>query len=1472
MNSMNINANQNTSDCDQINPSSRALGRRKPLSSEKKGWRLLQAWVNYRDPHGQVKTGRIQLDSQSNVNYSLPGVSLKRMWNPGEKTTVIGITKDVVVLGRPLSFTLVRGETPIVIDTNLPPSEKLSDDCIALLGVDAIEQLGIDLNYAVRHRKHKWIRFLDTTQETISRCDACKDEIILEHAAPLTPKDLAKHGTTFLSERAIGAYNDAHPDEFKKRELTEADITFSPKMPDKVKERFIKGIKQRHAALATHTNVLPKCMNGVEPHMFKLKPGATPRYVKEPRFGPEKAKLINKWVLWADTEHGCGLIEPATNTSYASRLILCPKYKHDTPKTAPPDGIRVAWAGVETNETFQKTVPTYTDAWEQMYKVANYKLKFSADGLKQYWSIPLSKKAREMTAFWTPMGLYQFTRLVMGTKNAATVAQNAYTSALRNKLNPRSFNHIANYADDFLGGADDWDSLYQVFMDFLDMAVEAGITLSPQKLRIGFETETFYGYSINKGKITHAERNLDPVRGMVYPTTRRELMSCMGVFNQFAHFIPNYGRGPAAKLNPLRSPKVPFVFTKEHERAFETIREEILSGKHLWAPKHDLPLHLETDGSDDGWGAVLFQMVEGERRVIKMWSKKWATEAWHKKPPYHREAKAWMNGMELTIPYALFNQHPVECYTDHSPLQWIKHTSGKGPVSQFIIDKLSVVDYNMHYIKGPDNEIADALSRFPMLGPRTLTRSGLKESLSILLAALVDSYPLDATKIWFDAGKDTAFLSDLIYDWRNTVHHIPRTSGKRIYMEPLSESALRNRVSYTLGIWAPPADKITHQCAAAFHKGVPFACLIPAGLVQYIPVSPGRKYDKRLAVMVEEAGKISFMDTGLVWLIHGAKAVRQVYSARRLRAVQQPPRRETYVTAAEALTRVTPDQTQDLDALMRHLRSTNLTPPVDMCRTRQEWIALQNEHRIPLIWRGRAEHTQDGLWFVFGQDRTPRTIVPRALQGPLVRWKHHAMCHLGWLKVYNALAKSFYWEGMRSHVQKEVLSCRLCAILKAKRRLAHKHFRAKLFCTPRTSYGADYYGVRMNQQGYCTILGIIDLATGNLVLKAAKAASGAHVAHTLFHDVVLRKGVPLLFHSDAASAFVGKAVSSLASVLGTKCTSTLAHNPKGNAKMERVWEFVGRCLKAMPSEQYAEFHLMLPIMESVWNSANDSETGITPFEAEHGMPMRSVAEAMVTTPPAQGLPAAANDLITIAASANAYAETLANVKAAEKALAANRLNAKGFAKHEYSVGDRVTFFLPPTQKQAQNMGKNPKHMLQYAGPGEITRALSDNKTSWEILWNGSHYNRNIMHMNPYSPDEHLQHQQRAVVDNNVYVNSYVAVLDSDDDTNYHVAKVINITDTETTLHYMGTRSKTMRSAKWRLMYHRLNGDGVRFYDPNVITAAHAPLTGTIDTRPREDSLIILPNLGFNQHMQINRDTALILRSYPQKHHVHGRTW
>ena len=150
---------------------------------------------------------------------------------------------------------------------------------------------------------------------------------------------------------------------------------------------------------------------------------------------------------------------------------------------------------------------------------------------------------------------------------------------------------------------------------------------------------------------------------------------------------------------------------------------------------------------------------------------------------------------------------------------------------------------------------------------------------------------------------------------------------------------------------------------------------------------------------------------------------------------------------------------------------------------------------------------------------------------------------------------------------------------------------------------------------------------------------------------------------------------SLSAILAITQTNTLTHNPKSNTKIECVWQFVGRALRSMTPEQYKEFHRYTPIITHVWNTVPDSDTGITPFEAEHGMKCRSVAESIVTNPPKEGLPATAADLRTIAVSAKAFMELLTNVKAIEKAQTSIRLNANGTSKITYNVGDQVSFYL-----------------------------------------------------------------------------------------------------------------------------------------------------------------------------------------------------
>lgn len=881
----------------------------------------------------------------------------------------------------------------------------------------------------------------------------------------------------------------------------------------------------------------------------------------------------------------------------------------------------------------------------------------------------------------------------------------------------------------------------------------------------------------------------------------------------------------------------------------------------LFAPDHNHKLILETDASIDGWGAILYQMINGEKRVIKMWSKAWKTEAWTRKPTYHREAKAWMNGLTLTIPYATHNKYPVECWTDHTPLTWVKHTSGKGPVSQFIIDTLSTIDYNMNYIKGPDNVPADTLSRFPLLGPSRLRQSGVKEATDIILSALTGTN-VDVHKIWFHAGKDTKHLVTDVYDWRYKVN---ASQGKeavkrqQCYMDNFSIANIK-RINYTMGIWAPNADKVTSQCMEAFKKDKPFACLVPSDLVHKIPYDEKGNLNKDVESKVNDAFLITLLSPALTWIVHGVDFSKVQNNVRRV---------HRSVGTTYNGNRVTPEF--ELQELMRVLSSSNMTPPLPVARTREDWIQFQKDNLTELIWKGidGVKQDPDGLWTYDG-----KTIVPDPLQIPLVKYQHAAMCHVGTHKIHNVLKQRFHWKNMRRTCKHVNDTCALCNLLKARMRLAHKHFRPKLFCTPRTAYGADYYGVLQNKHGYNNILGIIDLSNGHLVLKALKSRSAANTAHTVFYDIIVKKGVPMLFHSDAAKEFLSTAMGALSATLGIAQTSTLAHNPKSNAKIERVWQFVGRCLKAMTPAQYAEFHRYVPMMEHVWNTVPDSNTNITPFQAEHGMKCRTIAESILQEPPAEGLPASADDLKTIAVSVRAFMEQITNVKAVEASQTAIRLNADGTSKIEYKVGDQVGFYLPPSDETVKAMGKKKKHILQYVGPGEIVESLSPNNTSFRIKYKGRNYERNVMHMLKYRSQDEVPADLQMNIDNTISIGSYVAVKDDSDDDHYHIAEVIDVTDENTTIHYLGTNGRQLRGALWKKLYHLPGSNEISTAEPQTIVRHWMRFSGVIRTDVGEDSLIVLANLGFTNPgtFRLNKRTRDILNRTRLRHHVMGRTW
>ena len=185
---------------------------------------------------------------------------------------------------------------------------------------------------------------------------------------------------------------------------------------------------------------------------------------------------------------------------------------------------------------------------------------------------------------------------------------------------------------------------------------------------------------------------------------------------------------------------------------------------------------------------------------------------------------------------------------------------------------------------------------------------------------------------------------------------------------------------------------------------------MPSDIVRYIPVDAQNNYDHVVAQRLKEAGKISFLDAGLVWIIHKAPKVRQVYDVERQRTTVETEGPINLLDTGEDKAIEAPD----LAKLTEHMTSNNATPPITDCPNRATWIKEQKACLFDRIWKGKASKAPDGLWFKAGKDGRNRTIVPRTLRAKLVHWKHYSMCHMGYKKVYHELAKRFWWKGMHA--------------------------------------------------------------------------------------------------------------------------------------------------------------------------------------------------------------------------------------------------------------------------------------------------------------------------------------------------------------------------------------------------------------------------------------------------------------------------
>ncbi|KAK3517143.1 hypothetical protein QTP86_019142, partial [Hemibagrus guttatus] len=154
-------------------------------------------------------------------------------------------------------------------------------------------------------------------------------------------------------------------------------------------------------------------------------------------------------------------------------------------------------------------------------------------------------------------------------------------------------------------------------------------------------------------------------------------------------------------------------WTSQCQTAFESLKDKLTSAPMLGYADFTLPFVLETDASNLGLGAVLYQHQKGEKTVIAYASRR--LRGAEKNNQNYSSMKLELLALKWAVTEK-FRSYLLGCkftiITDNNPLCHLT-TTKLGAIEQRWAAQLAVFDFEVRYHPGRCNTAADALSRRP---------------------------------------------------------------------------------------------------------------------------------------------------------------------------------------------------------------------------------------------------------------------------------------------------------------------------------------------------------------------------------------------------------------------------------------------------------------------------------------------------------------------------------------------------------------------------------------------------------------------------------------------------------------------------------------------------------------------------------------------------------------------------------------
>ncbi|KAJ8018540.1 hypothetical protein HOLleu_43415 [Holothuria leucospilota] len=443
---------------------------------------------------------------------------------------------------------------------------------------------------------------------------------------------------------------------------------------------------------------------GRYPRVFRSTPGRTtlvehdvdvkdsPPIKQQPyRMNPMKQEIVKKEIQYMLENN---LISPS-NSPWSSPVLLVPK--EDGTQRLCIDYRKVN--SVTVTDSFP--IPRLDDCIDRIGH-ATYVSKF--DLLKGYWQVPLTERARKISAFATNEGLYECNVMSFGMKNAPATFTRLMSIVTRDLVD------CETYIDDVIIYSDTWEAHVERMEAFFARLDDADLTINLKKSEIGQAHVTYLGHIVGQGKVSPKLAKVEAILNFPVPTDKRGIQRFLGMVGFFRKFCPNFSE-IAAALTALLEKNTKFVWSPACQTAFDKLKSILVNHPVLRAADYTKPFKIATDASDVGVGAVLLQADENNvAHPVAYFSKK-LNKHQRKYSTIEKEALSLILAITHFEVYVT-GPFPVTIYTDHHPLKYINKF--KNNSRKLMRWSLYLQQFNLEYVHLPGklNVVADSLSRF----------------------------------------------------------------------------------------------------------------------------------------------------------------------------------------------------------------------------------------------------------------------------------------------------------------------------------------------------------------------------------------------------------------------------------------------------------------------------------------------------------------------------------------------------------------------------------------------------------------------------------------------------------------------------------------------------------------------------------------------------------------------------------------